>query len=62
MVSNPNEDLGLIYTKQGNKEAEQEGRPIIDDTTVVTIKKWKAISNLALQQHQCTICATNLPI
>ena len=41
MVSNPNEDLGLIYTKQENEEPQQEGRPIIDDTTVVTIKSGK---------------------
>ena len=41
MVSNPNEDHGLIYTKQENEEPEQEGRPIIDDTTVVTIKSGK---------------------
>ena len=41
MVCNPNEDLGLIYTKQENEEPEQGGRPIIDDTTVVTIKSGK---------------------
>ena len=41
MVSNPNEDLGLIYTKQENEEPEQEGRPIIDDTTVITIRNGK---------------------
>ena len=41
MVSNPNEDLGLIYTKQEDEEPKQEGGPIIDDTTVVTIKSGK---------------------
>ena len=38
IVYNPKEDVGLIYTKQENEEPVQEGRPIIDDTTVVTIK------------------------
>ena len=41
MVCNANEDLGVIYTKQENEEPEQGGRPIIDDTTVVTIKSGK---------------------
>ena len=41
LVSNPKEDVGLIYTKQENEEPVQEGRPIIDDTTVVTIKSGK---------------------
>ena len=41
IVSNPKEDVGLIYTKQENEEPAQEGRPIIDDTTVVPIKSEK---------------------
>ena len=41
MVCNPNKDLGLIDTKQENEQPEQGGRPIIDDTTVVTIKSGK---------------------
>ena len=41
IVSNPKKDVGLIYTKQENEEPVQEGRPIIDYTTVVTIKSGK---------------------